>query len=745
MQFATPAPWWGLALGVVLATLVAWGAYRRSAVALSFWRRVLLIDLRAAALLLVFLFLLQPVRTAPGGAGGAVVAVLVDHSRSMAIPDAAGDPRLTRAVALVRDNLLPQLPPHAGVELFGFGDRLFETTLDAAEADAQRTDLAGALEDVAARLAGRPVAGVVVVSDGGETGTRSAARVAAASGPRLFTVGVGAPHPGPDREVVALTAGEPPAAQSVVDVTAAVASRGLGGEAFEVRLLGNGRLLDRRLVTPSAAGAPARVVFRVRPEPETATLYTVEVPEAEDELVAGNNRRRVLVPPPWRPRRVLVIEGAPSYEHTFLKRVWRADPGLVLDAVIRKGMNDRGEQTFYVQGDPERTAALGDGFPAGREALFAYDAIVLANVEADFFRVAQLELAAAFVAERGGGLLSLGDATLSRRGWGASALAPVLPVALVDPGRGAEYGSAGGGAEASTDGGDALALTAAGARHPVMRLAATPEETRERWRAVPRLAGAVAIGGPKPGATLLAVTPAQPGRPVQPLIAIQRYGAGRAMVFAGRAAWRWRMRMPADDRTYEVFWGQVARWLTGSARDPITLVTRGGDAPGDGLEVDLRVRDGAFAPVPDALPILSVTGPDGATREVRPHLVDAAEGRYLAEVRPAEPGVYRIDAVAERGGERLGAATAWALVGGADAELADPWLDAAVLERAAKATGGRYVEPEGVGALGASILDGFVAPPVPIRTPLWHNVWVFLWLVAVLAAEWGLRRRWGLR
>ncbi len=237
----------------------------------------------------------------------------------------------------------------------------------------------------------------------------------------------------------------------------------------------------------------------------------------------------------------------------------------------------------------------------------------------------------------------------------------------------------------------------------------------------------------------------RPGRPAQPLIAIQRYGAGRAKVFAGRAAWRWRMRMPVDDRTYEVFWGQVARWLTGSARDPITLANRGGDAPGDSLEIDLQVRDEAFDPVLDALPVLAVTGPDGATREVRPELVDAAEGGYRAAVRPALPGVYRIEAVVDRGGERLGAATDWALVGGTDPELADPWLNAPALERAAAATGGRYVEPDGIGGLGGSILDGFRATPTAVRTPLWHNVWMFLWLVAVLAAEWGLRRRWGLR
>ena len=751
MQFATPVPWWGLALGFVLAAVVAYGAYRGPAARLSFWRRLLLIDLRAAALLLVFLFLLQPVRTQSGPAGDVVVAVLVDHSRSMAIPDADGEPRLAQAVALVREGLLPRLAPRADVALFGFGDRLFETTLEAAAAspsvaaEADRTDLAGALEETAARLAGRPVAGVVVVSDGGETGRRSAARLAADSDLRLFTIGVGGPRRGPDREVAALTAGEAPATGSVVDLTATVASHDLDGGPFEVRLLRGGRVLEARFVTASGAGAPARAVFRVRPRSDAATLYTVEVPVAPGELVAGNNRRSVLVPPAPRSRRLLLVEGAPAYEHTFLKRVWQADPGLEIDAVIRKGMNDLGEQTFYVQGAPERTAVLGQGFPLTREALFGYDAVVLANVEADFFEARQLELTEAFVAERGGGLLLLGDATLSRRGFGASVLGPVAPVALVDPGRGGGYGAAGG--EPAADDGDdgPLRLTAEGAGHPVMRLGGTPAETRARWRAVPPLAGAVAVGAPRPGATVLAITPAQPGRPAQPLIAAQRYGAGRAMVFAGRAAWRWRMRMPADDRTYEIFWGQVARWLTGSAGDPVTVAGIGGESPGDALEIEVQVRDEAYAPVRDARLVVTVTGPNGTVRDVRPAPLDAGPGRYRAELPLVEAGVHRIDALAYRGAERLGAATDWWLVGAGDAELADPWLNAPALERTAAASGGRYVEPADVGSLGASVLEGAQAAPAPIRTPLWHNIWMFLWLVAVLAAEWSLRRRWGLR
>ena len=33
------------------------------------------------------------------------------------------------------------------------------------------------------------------------------------------------------------------------------------------------------------------------------------------------------------------------------------------------------------------------------------------------------------------------------------------------------------------------------------------------------------------------------------------------LVFAGEAAWRWRMLVRAEDRTYEHVWRQAARWL----------------------------------------------------------------------------------------------------------------------------------------------------------------------------------------
>ena len=45
-----------------------------------------------------------------------------------------------------------------------------------------------------------------------------------------------------------------------------------------------------------------------------------------------------------------------------------------------------------------------------------YDAIVVANVEGDFFTRSQLVATADFVSERGGGLLVLGGRSFSQKG-----------------------------------------------------------------------------------------------------------------------------------------------------------------------------------------------------------------------------------------------------------------------------------------------------------------------------------------
>ena len=87
------------------------------------------------------------------------------------------------------------------------------------------------------------------------------------------------------------------------------------------------RFAKWRAVIDIGEGIPTEVLFKVAPGTETATLYSVEALPQPGELTSENNRRALLVPPPGRPRRVLLVEGAPGFEHSFLKRALDQDNG----------------------------------------------------------------------------------------------------------------------------------------------------------------------------------------------------------------------------------------------------------------------------------------------------------------------------------------------------------------------------------------------------------------------------------
>jgi uncharacterized membrane protein len=736
VAFAHPLPWWALALVVVAAALVAWLAYRHFDTDPR--RRGVLTALRVLTLLLLVIFLMRPVasRPEPGGRD-AVVPILVDVSRSMSIEDADGQRRIDRARTLLSSEILPALEEDFGVDVLAFGDGLREVAVSDLAATARRSDLAGALADVRERYRGRPIAGILLLSDGGDTSGEAEATIAG-GGPGgaapIFAFGIGSREAGQDREVISVTAADTALDDSRVELAVSAVSHGDGGAPFELRLLENGRSIEVRRVTPAGDGVPVRAVFHASPPRDAATVYTVEIPIAAGERVPENNARSVLVRPPDRPRRVLLVEGAPGFEHAFIKRALAQDRGLDVDAAVRHGRNEQGQDTFYIQAASDRGRPLESGFPATRADLFVYDAVVLANVEGRQLGSARLELLRAFVAERGGGLLVLGAQSFLSQGLLGTPVEDVLPLDL--SGRSTAVLQA-----TAVRGLNRVALTGAGASHPVMQLGAGREETAEKWDAMPPLAAIAPLGGPKAGASVLALT-AGPGGAPRALVAVQRFGEGRSMAFTGEATWRWRMLLPSTDRSFDRFWRQSIRWLALPAADPIAVEVPAGGAPGDTLPLTVRVRTAAFAPERDATVDVQVTAPDGRLETLR--AADTARG-FVARFRPEQPGVYRVRAEARRGESRLGTASTSILVGGADLEMTDPRLHASLLERLAFASGGRVMAPGDAPALAAALRQAVPAATLAVRRDLWHNAWSFLAIVALLVTEWGLRRRWGLR
>jgi uncharacterized membrane protein len=740
VRFAVILPWWGYVLAFAGAIVLAWLAYARAAVRLTPAARATLTGLRAVTLSLLIAILLRPVvMVPPAAAKNSVLPVLVDVSRSMRLTDAeAGASRLDRAKAIVRD-LQARLSAEYRIELLSFGESLAAVPdVERLAATARRSDLSGAVADVAERYRSTRVAGVIVLSDGGDTAPQEADRGRSMHAP-VITVGIGDTRPAKDREVANLTAGEPLLPGASIDLSVSATSTGFGTEPVELRVSANGRPVDTRRVTPSADGAPIHAVFTVSPEPDLPTVYSVEIPPGADELAAENNTRSVLVPPQTGRRRILLLEGAPGYEHTFLKRALGQDPGLDVDAVVRKGQNDDGRDTFYVQADPSRMAALSSGYPSKRSELFAYDAVIFGNIEADFFTRDQLALTAEFIAERGGGLLVLGARSFDRQGLAGTALEHALPIDLTSRRATITLATA----PVTANEPNTPALTVDGLLHPATRLAVSPDENRQKWAQLPPLASMAAVGGARPGAQVLAVALTAGGNP-QPLVAAQRYGQGRSMVFAGEASWRWRMLRPATDTSYETIWRQLARWITAGAQGPVTIAAMSPTVAGVTDRVSVIVRDADFRPVANAEVAVQITAPNGEKRTLTAALSSPQEGRYGVASRFDQSGVYRVEAIASRGSQKLGAVSRPVLVGGVDLEMTQPRLNEAVLHRLSSETRGGYLPASRADELPSLLRESRVDAGTPEQRDLWHNGWSLLAIITLLGIEWVMRRRAGL-
>ncbi len=739
MQFAYPIPSWAWILLISAVCGLAYATYAHLVVPITQVQRAVLTTLRGVTLMLLALFLLRPTMPLPPSASSnAVVPILVDVSRSMRIKDADGGTREERAAALLSD-LRARLSPQFPVEVYTFGETLAQADDRPLTAQARRSDLSGALNELRSRLGGRSTAGIIVISDGGDTGSQDVASNVDPGAPPVFTIGLGSPVVQRDREITGVAIGDAPLGDSVVDLSVTAVGHGLGAAPLELRVSTDGRLAETRRVTPVSEGSPVHEVFTVSPNPSSATLVTMEIPAEPGEVAPENNRRSLLVSPPGRKRRVLFIEGAPGFEHSFLRRAWALDSGIEVDAVVRKGRNDQGANTYFVQADATRSAALQRGYPASRETLFVYDAIIFGNIEGDFFSEDQLEMTAEFVSERGGGLLVLGAQSFAERGLVGTPLEDVLPLELSDR-NGVSLTSLESGGPLI----NRLILTSDGEHHPLMRLTRPVEENRRRWAALPALASSFPLGNARPGAQVLAIAPTEDGS-TRPIVAVQRYGRGRSMVFAGEAAWRWKMFMPSSDRSYEIFWRQAARWLSTSAPDPVSLVLPSAPVPGEPVSVESTVADRAFRAVADAAVTSRITLPGGDVRELKPALADARAGRYAASFTPEQAGIYRIETEAHRGSTSLGTSERWLLVGGTDPEFADPRLNEELLQRVAAASGGRYFRASDAAGVVEPLRASRQERGVVERRDLWNTPWAFAIVLALLSVEWTLRRRWGLR
>jgi len=707
--------------------------------------KALLIGLRLGAFLLLILCLLQPVVIVPSVIPHrATVALLVDDSLSMAIPDVDGRSRLeaVRALLAPESPFLRQLAAKFDVRLFWLSGEDLSVSARASEAPraifgsgggAVRTDLGAGLERVLTTPLEKPLAAVVLISDGGHNVPRDLSTIPSLFLARrvpLHTIGVGQEQIPRDVEVVRVNVPRRILRGSSVKADLLVRCGGGSPRRVTLRVTEDGRTLQRTEIECAEASRPQAVSLEFTPTEAGVHRYVFSADPQPREPIVENNRVEAIVEVRDEVARVLYIEGEPRWEYGKIRAAVADDEHLNLVSVVRTA---RGK--FYRQG-VESGEELVKGFPERPEELFRFKGVILGSVEAGFFTREQLEWMEAFVARRGGGLLMLGGRrSFSAGGYALTPLADVLPVEV---------------RRERAEGADEVAvyapkLTEAGREHPITRLKTDPVANERAWRTLPRVTVPEVFTRAKPGALVLLEGEKASHAGARPILLVfHRYGRGLGLAFTPSDSWRWQVEMESSDLSHETFWKQLLRYMVSFAEEPVTVRTDA-DAYEVGDEAPLRVevRDELFRPVSHALVEVNVSTPRGTTERVRVEPSPENEGEYVGALRVSEPGLYRLRVRAQQADRVLGEAEVQLAVREPDREYRGAGQNVELLKWLARETGGEYHPIADARALVPELEYSAGAHSVRVTKELWDMPIIFLLLVALLSFEWALRRRLG--
>lgn len=737
--------------------------------------------------------------------------ILTDTSQSLTQESGDGtDAEASKLAAKFKTALMPtpeswldRLGQDFEVHQFAFDRRLRSVlAFDELKWTGEATALKSALQTLNDRFSERKVGGIILLSDGNATdlslddlkgGFGEELRL-----PPVYPVLFDREASLPDVAIDAVSISETPFEDAPVSLQCDVRIHHLSMQRvassdllIECRLIdSDGEVIktERLAIDDPETTLPFR--FQFRPIKTGVAFYRLQVNALQlggkedipvQESTLANNSRILQVNRGSSKHRILYVCGRPNWEFKFLRRAVEDDDQIDLVGMIRVAKREakfdfrgrdgqssnslfrgfkkdtdeeteRFDEPVIVRLNTKDADELRAGFPKDAKDLFGFDAMILDDVEAEFFNRDQLTLIEKFVSERGGGLLMLGGAEcFLAGGYERTPVADALPVYLDRAQFPEETASL------------TLDLTREGWLQPWVRLRSTEHDEQDRLKMMPGFRTLNPTQGIKPGASVMSTVSTTNGDR-WPALVTQSYGRGRTGALLLGDLWRWQIsRTQEQPEDLPKAWRQTLRWLIADVqrRVDVEMVAALDIAP-EAVRVSVRVVDEEFLPLDNAQVEIRVTGPAKLAKEIRKQRLslDSAPaeevvlnaeaslnepGVYSAVFVPKEAGAWTIEAEAATGkGERLTADKAGWIFEPEVEEFHGAGVNETLLAKLAELTSGETVA--------ARDLDRFVSElqnkPMPVveawTMPLWDQPLVFLIVFVCLVGEWGLRRSKGL-
>lgn len=699
-----------------------------------------------------------------------VVPLIVDESTSMAFPDARENPLVSAAPRNRRrrydtaqtalQKLQEKLTRTHRVKVFKFSatsellkelphreddddpvltrGQIFEKAPNPTRA---YTNIGDALQDAMRELSGDRISGVVLFTDGRQTGgldLRSAASLAADARVPVHTVVFGSEFPLRDLRIDEVIVDPEASLGDVLRFRVKITNQIRAPLTTRLTLYEEKRKVNEKKLTLSRG--ESRVVIATIPVKEGLREFKLTLPHYDDEVNVENNEVIVHVKIVKRTLQVLLVAGNPSREYFYLV------PALLRDPVVRLSCFLQSADIDYIhQGN------LGiERLPRTLEEWRKYDVVLLFDIDPNKItsqQVAEMEN----MVRTGGGLM-----VIAGRNHGLAKLIQVhaikvremLPVEI-DKNRLPDYFKV-------FDRSFGAARTPKGRGHPIMRLDRDDVTNEEVWKTFPELYWHHPVKRGKPRSVVLLEKTAKGSGAKVPLMAIHRYHEGAVFYSGINSLWRW--RYPYASYDYDRFWTNVIRYLgetrlRGTQQQVALSTDRHSYAPGEEVQVRLRMLDPALmAQLAGQALYASVTTPKKEVQMVSLRPDRGGEMLYLGTYRARRTGsmVLRARQAAPRASSEakpLFDVKHTFQVKMQSLEARDTSADLEAMKDLAEATGGQYFDYRNMGDLEALLKSIPTDPQIlsrDIRTEIWDGTPFLILFMLLIGCEWSLRKLWGL-
>lgn len=806
-----PRSWHVFVLLAVAATLLygVFYLYRREVDVCPRRAKLSLAALRAATIvLLVFVFMGPALGISKQRTVRPQVILLLDTSMSMSIHDQYDD---DTATLLARLDLAPtdKPPPNRAklvdkllrrdhghlvnalrqrgqLRLFTFSNKLTEHTpippiessktppnersddmimvamdrndwLPPLEPSGPGTDFNKAIGGILHVLSGKPIAGIVLISDGQHNqgdDPLEAADDAAIHDVPIFAVGIGNPHSPRNVKVASVWGPKTVFRNDPLAIRAEIRSNGHDAGTIEVQLLEqradvasadetSATVIARQSVSIAMESGPIQVQFVHTPQTDGRFVYTVEVPAVPGELIKSDNVECTLVNVVSDKVKVLLIAGTASWEYRMVRGLLLREKTIDLSCWLQSRDADISQEGNTVI----------DRIPDTAETLFHYDVLLLFDPDPiprqspAAFSAPFIDLTKRFLDEHAGGLLYMAGpkhATAFLSDARTRRLNDVLPVQYRNENLTEielltrQYSRAW-----------PFRLTTDGFDHSLLRFSTDRVTNQLIWERIPGIYWSLPIEHAMPTTQVL-LEHTDPTLDTvygaRPLLVTGRYGSGRTIYMGFDTTWRWR-RVGRNSEVFDAFWIQLVRYLVegralGGQRRGRIVLDRENYHIGSRILIAAELFDDTYQPLTSPT-IPTVLQQNGRDVDITLTAIPNRPGHYQASHITTHLGLHKLSILLP--GENSGGAgqriTRQFTVEIPRVEFEDPRLNHKLLNDMANRSGGRYFSFDQLDQLPAAIPDRQQSITIPAKpAPIWDTNRLLLCLVTLLSLEWSMRK-----